>query len=189
MAAKKANIISFSGRASEGNCLAVAKLIQQNLPIKSTIFDFKKLSYDSCSFCEYECLTNLLCSKEDGFNAWVAQLINQPLFVIIPPYCGSFSSLWQTFNERLQGYFCNLPEKHFHSLFAVCLSNSNEILIQDMLKEQIGLKPTNVLCLSSNEVDSRGVDDDLMESEMRKKLLNFLGLDGYIRPVKRETSL
>jgi len=92
--------------------------------------------------------------------------------------CGSFSSLWQVFNERLQGYFCRFPEKHFHSLYAVCLSNSRESLIREMLKEQVGLLPSQILCLSSNKAGCRGVDGNLVDSGIREKLMNFLRLMG-----------
>lgn len=80
-----------------------------------------------------------------------------PLVLVIPCYCGSFSALFQFFNERLQGFFCLHPGEELNA-YAICVSNLDISLIESMLYSQISMTPSRILRLSSCEVDHKEVN-------------------------------
>ena len=100
--------ISFSGR-DKGNCYDIAHHL---LNANDSYISFKDISYHSCSNCEYECFNKRCKYKDDDvYKLYESALSYKNIVLLVPMYCSNPSSLYFTYNERMQDYFSLNSEK------------------------------------------------------------------------------
>lgn len=97
--------ISFSAR-SNGNSKNIIKYMMED---NDTFISFKDLFINSCSKCNYECMTINKCKyrHDDIYNLLDTSIKYNKIVFVVPMYCGNPSSLYFTLMERMQDYFSN----------------------------------------------------------------------------------
>ncbi len=173
------NVITFSGRKSDGNCSKIAKFISKNINnLYVKHINFCDNDIHNCSKCNYECIKNdSICVYKDSMETIFKDLsIGELNIFIIPTYCDFPSSNLFIFNERTQGSKILQTSIDFNNnLIIILLTNTNHDVIIDILTTMFNIDINKILLLSTNDYELKGIEGNIIEnSHVKSRILSFV---------------
>ncbi len=173
------NIITFSGRKSDGNCSKIAKFISKNInSYQINHVNFSDNDIHNCSQCNYECITkDSTCIYKDYIENLYTTLSHGQLNIfVIPTYCDFPTSNLFIFNERTQGSKTLQDSINFNdNLIIILLTNTNHDVIINILTTMFNIDSGKILLLSTNDYNLKGIQGNIVEiSHVKSKILSFV---------------
>lgn len=163
-AENSAIILSFSGRRN-GNCAAIARLIQQLTG--GEVFSFADLTVHPCGRCEYECFqhgSDCPYIGDDVLRLYDAVIRSRFAYYILPNHCDFPNANFFAFNERSLCFFSGrsdlldaylqIPKKF------IAVSGSDSELIRAALSQHA--ENPEILFLSAKAFEKKSIAGDLM---------------------------
>lgn len=186
----KATLISYSGRLTDGSCVGLLKLMEQQLNLLSIETEMLKMGeyqIKPCGQCTYNCFRKEdTCPLEDDVALIYKKMVESThMIVAIPVYSSAPPALYFALRERSQSIFrdADLYEQYRQVKKAfIVIGNQQagaEMTIQNILAEEDQLSREDILLIESSEYGQRSTQGELAQNEaVQRKTLSFL--EGFL---------
>lgn len=162
-------ILNFSSRR-EGNCYALARLVQKLLPGNVEILDFCDLDVRPCGKCGYECFRGGECPlAADGLPEIYEKIAGAgEVIFLVPNYCGFPCANFFAFNERGCAWFAGRQDRLDAFLMVpkrfLVISGSESDTFREAFRYLVQDGEPSILYLSAKKFGRNSLTGDLAQA-------------------------